>query len=422
MRLHRDCVAAILLIVVIAAPSIVHADSLSVRAGVGYDFLSQEYFLDTAQLFDTLEATVDLKSDYLDDFKGILRLAWLPLDNRNLELRSTLEQSADDFRMRLDGDIRTKSSKLDFLLSSEFDWREHIGDSADAGDGYVFGSTRARLKTKVNEMTSLWLETKADFVTFEEVSAYSQSYYRVGGKLGLMRSFESLSSLDLNLFYLARKVPDSTALDYSSAGVEGSFFGFYSLGTLDVYARLELKDYNRPAEEMDYTRFEVDGRHQVRISQSLFLRQELDVDMTRFVAPDVVNLDYSRIGLVLLGGAELADFTFAIGPDLELLTEKDADNLPGQDYFETAFRADLDYLNPGVVFGSIESVTGFRNLEKESSLQSDFSFERVNLIADWTLLGNLNLNILLSAEWEWHENRAENNRILLLSSSLSYSF
>jgi len=30
--------------------------------------------------------------------------------------------------------------------------------------------------------------------------------------------------------------------------------------------------------------------------------------------------------------------------------------------------------------------------------------------------GHLNLNLLLSADWEWHDNPDENSRLLLLSS------
>jgi hypothetical protein len=34
----------------------------------------------------------------------------------------------------------------------------------------------------------------------------------------------------------------------------------------------------------------------------------------------------------------------------------------------------------------------------------------------------LNLSVLLSAEWEWHDVDEENNQIFLLSSGLSYTF
>ncbi len=74
------------------------------------------------------------------------------------------------------------------------------------------------------------------------------------------------------------------------------------------------------------------------------------------------------------------------------------------------------------LFCSIESILGYRNLKYENELQSDFSFERLNIIADVRIWSVLSLSVLFSAEWEWHERKEENSQIYLLSSNLSYAF
>ncbi|MGD8922133.1 MAG: hypothetical protein PVH24_02710, partial [Candidatus Zixiibacteriota bacterium] len=107
---------------------------------------------------------------------------------------------------------------------------------------------------------------------------------------------------------------------------------------------------------------------------------------------------------------------------VEMLREETSDFSVIEDYVEIGAKLMIDFMRAGNLFGSLESYTGVRNLRSESSLQSDFRYERINLIGDWNITRALNLNVLLSAEWEWHDSTAENNNILLLSSGLSYTF
>ncbi len=422
MELIRVCVAAILLALAVALPTTSIADSLTVRAGIGYDFLSQEYFVDTSLLIDSVEANLALKTEYLDDFKGLVNLAYYPFSDRRLELNAVCEQTRDDSRVRLWSNLRTKSDHLRFDMRNELDWRRPTDDSSETNNGYAHGYTQARLRVPVSTSTTLWCKGKADFVQFDQVSTYSQDYYRLGGHLGVTHTFASLSSFDLSLSTLYRQVPDSTQLDYRSIGLESAFFGFYTNGEVDIYARLESKNYNQTEKSSDYRRLEVDGRHKLRLANGFFSRQIIDLELTDFLAEDYVSYDYTRIGLTLMGGWEGEQISLAGGPDLELLTERNLEQAEGQDYFESGLKIDLDLILPSSVFASLESVTGFRNLENESSLQSDFTFERIYLVADWTLMQHLNMDIMLSAEWEWHDNQAENNRILMLSTGISYRF
>jgi hypothetical protein len=83
---------------------------------------------------------------------------------------------------------------------------------------------------------------------------------------------------------------------------------------------------------------------------------------------------------------------------------------------------DADLMMINRLFLSAESTTGLRNLKYEDDLQSDYTFERVNLIGDLKIIAGLNLNFLMSAEWEWHSNSNENSALYLLSSNLTYTF
>jgi hypothetical protein len=403
-------------------PGASNASGLQFKAGVGYDFLSYEYFFDSL-LVDTLEASLVTSTTFLDDFKGQFSVFYAPFLDRRLELRANYEQNSELLRVKLYGDSRLPLGKHSLDLKNELDWRQRYRGDDEPGDSYVYGQSRARLNLALNESLVSWWQLSCDFVRFDSLAAYNFNHFRVGGKTGLSRSFESLSFLDMDLFVMYRRVPDSLELNYLSAGVEGSFFGFYDRNELDIFLSLEHRNYQMPENQDDYYRLETDGRHKMLIKGNWYSRQELEFELALFNEDDLINQNYFRIGGALQGGIQLNNIGLWLGPEVEYLTEQATDYLEeGEDYVETGARTDLDYMVSGVFLGTAESLFGYRNLKYENDLQSNFIYERLNIIADWNIYQGLNFNIIFSAEWEWHDNDEENSQIFLLSSGLRYSF
>jgi len=417
----RICVAAIVLTFVLAHTQEARGDQISLQAGLAYDFISQEYFFDSL-LVDTLDASLVLKTTYLDDIKGRVSLSYLPLQDDRLQLRSIYEHSQDDIRVRFYGDLDTRVGGAKLDIRQELDWRTRYAGLEKPGDSYLFGLLQSRLRVPVSRSLTAWGRIKGDFVVFDTVSAYSYNHGRFGVQLGLTKEFPGFSVLDGFLFAITRKVPDSTALDYASYGASATYFGFYPSGEVDVFSYIEKRDYRLPDGKNDYTRFELDARNKVRLTDRFFTRQELEFELVTFPVEPVYSPDYRKGRLAILGGVEKGLFSIALGPDIEMLREESSDLGGIEDYVEIGGKLMVDFMRAGSLFGSLESYTGVRNLKSESSLQSDFRYERINLIADWNLTRALNFNVLLSAEWEWHDSKAENNNILLLSTGLSYTF
>ena len=405
--------------------SSIQAAGLSFRAGVGYEFLSQEFFLDSLSRTgaDSLAALTALKTTYLDDVRAQLSVSYVPSDRSRPELHSSLEQTRDFVRLKFLADYRPTLGRLRLDWSGEIDWKEGYGDSAKPDDSYVYGYGRARFMLPLSERLSLSWQVRSDFVSFDSAAPYSFDHYRLGGKAGILRTFAGFSSLDMYLFCLARKVPDSSGLEYLSCGAEMSFLGFYPRGELDLLVRVESKNYNLPGKQDDYIRLEADIRNKVSLGNLFFIRQEVDLEAHSFGQSDFFNNNYQRLELNLVGGVEKHTLSAGLGPHFEVLSEeKNGDMSFGEDYCETGLKTDLDYMNPGLLFCSVESVLAFRNLYQEGDLHSDFLIERLNLLGDWRILGAMSLNILLSAEWEWHEKAEENNRLFLVSAGAYYTF
>ena len=406
--------------------SSIQASDLRFKAGLGYEFLSQDFYLDSVgtSIDDTLAAVTQFKTTYLDNLKAQFSLRYQPLDNRTLEFQADLDQTSDLMRLRLANRYRPNWGPFKIDWQGEFDWRKNVGDGADRSDAYIYGYSRAKLMLPISARSTLSWQLRGDVVQFDSVAAPSFNHYRIGGEVGYSLYFADYSSLSFKSFMQGRKVADSTRLDYLSYGLEGSLLAFYGLGgELDVYTRLEVKDYNQLPDEGDYLRAETTIRHKLPVKGQLFAKQELEVEAITYDQSDLYTANNTRLSLDLLMGYDWLTFVPALGPHLEYLNEADyGDYMAGEGYFEGGLQAEVDYIDAARVFVSAESVTGRRSLTDESDYLTDFTFERINLLADLRLWRGLNFTALLSAEWEWHDQADENSRIMVLSSGLSYTF
>ncbi|MBD3257903.1 hypothetical protein GF377_05680 [candidate division GN15 bacterium] len=403
------------------------ADVLSVKAGLGYEFLSQEFFVDSLDEAgaDSLAIITSNKTTYLDDLKAQFSLRWRPRDDRKLEFRADYDQTPDVIRLRLANYFRPTWGKVKVDWQGELDVRHGYGDEADATDSYLYGQGRAKFMLPIATRSTLFWRLRGDFVQFDSVAAPSFNHWRLGGETGYLLYFGDFSSWSTSGFLLGRSVPDSTPANYLSYGLESSMLAFYGPGNeLDIYARLEVKDYNQPLEEDDYVRLEGNIRHKMRLGRLFFFRQDFESEALIFDKSDAYTSNYARYRLNLLLGIELTQMTAALGPHLELQDEDTIDDefAIGESYLESGIQAELDYIDADWVFASVESVFGYRNLREETDFLTSFTFERLSLLADIRFWDRVSLTALVSAEWEWHDDPEENSRLILLSTGVYYTF
>jgi hypothetical protein len=367
-----------------------------------------------------------LKTTYLDDFKGQLSLTYVPFADYRLEVRSTFEQTEDQYRVRSYANHRAKLGSLGLDWNIELDRGDGSFDAAGVDLGYLWGYGRARLSLPLSPQTSVWARLKSDLVRFDSAREGASNYVRLGGQLGIQKYFDNFSSMSGNLFYVARDVSASTSDDYSSLGIEGYWLGFYGGGEADVITSLEIRDYDASGDLDDYLRAELTARNRHHLGTSTFLREELEIELIRFDTTEYLVKDYFRLETALLFGLERRPYSIAAGPHLETFSESQAsDYILGEDFVEPAVEVEFEVLLPGRLFGSLESVTGHRNLTDEGGADdfySDFAFERINLLVDWKIVAGLSLNMILSGDWEWHKQSDENSRLFLTSSNLIYTF
>ncbi|MEW5796773.1 MAG: hypothetical protein AB1772_10490 [Candidatus Zixiibacteriota bacterium] len=401
---------------------------LSLKAGVGYEFFSQEFFLDSlAQAgADSLEITTALKTTYLDDLKAQVRIGYIPLEDYRLELDGFYEQTEDSYRLRGYWNHRPAFGPFRLDWNSEVDWRDGTPEVGEADPGYLTGSGRVKLAYPVTLSTSLWTRGKAEFVRFDSVETGAFNYRRFTGEIGTSYTTSNYSLLSFSGFFTRRHVPDSPEQEYQSIGLDASFLGFYTSGEIDILSRYESRDYNRSGNLDDYGRWDLDLRNRHNLSRRFFAREEIELELIAFDTTSYLTSTYRRIETCVMAGLTGESGSIAAGPRLELLRESQTESyLIAEDYTEYGIKAQFDFIRPSQVFGSLETVAGVRDRREVGTDQtsySDFVFERLSLLGDWTPANGLSLNVLLSVDWEWHDNPDQNSRLVLLTSNLVYAF
>ncbi|PWB76312.1 hypothetical protein C3F09_00550 [candidate division GN15 bacterium] len=394
------------------------------RAGLGYDFISQRYFLDSVvgSASDTFFQQWAMTTDYLNDVKGILDFRYRPSGARGTEVRALYEQTPDLLRARLSGLWTRSGSTATWLSRGELDWRDRISGNSRTGDDYVLGTGESGVRVRLGDNWAIRSKLLGEFVDFRGATAYAYDYRRLTGKIGFERSLGLLSAFSLDGFISTRQVPDSQPLSYVSVGGEGSLIGLTGSTEIDLYCRLERKNYDAAAHRDDYTGLNATSHLRLGFGGKFFLEPTGQIDALWFDPADPLNNDYFRGRFWLGGGLDWDEITVAIGPEIDILSEQVTADVTGENYFEAGGKLAVDCLLPGRLFASAESSTGHRNVRGETDYLSDFAYERISLLADWTVTSRINLNILAAAEWEWHDVATDDSRLLLISSSLTYSF
>jgi len=393
------------------------------KAGLGYDFVSQEYFIDSVRLggADSILELSLLEKDYLDDKKAILSVEYNPDKKGRYILAAGWEQTPNIIRASGRGLITLGDYTNQFLTEFNIDVKERYRGTIEMGEEMTVINGTARYKKRLSSMFDGRIRLFGESVDFDSIGSYIYKYFRLGGDLELNLLTRDFNSIYAKFGVYKRNVPDSGQLDYSvirgSAGYLGSLLGSYMASEIAI----EKKDYNQIKDINDYTLATFQSDMRFPLGREFQLKADFNIENYDFKAQNSLNDDYflSRSGLLL--GWEIGEFSLSVGPKIEFLeieTEYENDD----DYFEFFGFVEIDYYGPGKVFFLLDNQVGKRTYKNNPLFYSDFIFDRVSLVGNITISRGLSADILFSADWEWHSVESDDSRLYLLSSSLTYSF
>jgi hypothetical protein len=397
--------------------------TLTFRAGLGYDFVSQENFIDSVRLggADSILELSLLEKDYLDDKKAILSVEYNPDQKGRYILAAGWEQTPNIIRASGRGLITLGNYTNQLLTEFNIDVKERYRGTIEMGEEMTVINGTVRYKKRLSSMFDSRIRLFGESVDFDSTGSYIYNYSRLGGDLEFNLLTHDFNSIYTKFGAEKRNVPDSGQLDYllirGSAGYLGSLFGSYMVSELTI----EKKDYKQVDDLNDHTLVTFQSDMRFPLGKEFQLKTDVNIENYDFKAENSLSDDYflARTGLLL--GWENGGFSLSLGPKIELL-EIESEYENDDDYFEFFGFAEIDYYRPEKVFLLLDNQMGRRTYKNNPLFYSDFIFDRVSLIGNITITRRLSADILFSADWEWHRVESDDSRLYLLSSSLTYSF
>lgn len=421
--------SALILILNLAGIAAADGDpgDFNIRFGLGYDFVSQEYFTSSSRYDTSLTPDADLtditllSKDYLDDKKGLIYLTLNPRNEGRYVLETGWEQTPDILRALGRGHL-TVGGK-DSRLESDFDFeikRRYHGEAEVGEDLSVFrGKTKyvRRLSEQVESNFRLYGEN----VAFDSTGSLVYNYSRIGGELGFNIFSRNFNSIFLRAGVEARDVPDSSQLNFLQFRGSIGYFGALGKSQISADLTVENKNYDSPDDRDDYLLTTFYGHVKIPAGENYFVRPLASLEYFNFKSDEFINRDYLLARGGLLVGRDYNRISLAVGPKFQLHSIS-SDYEADDDYLEYMAFGSADFFYSDRILCLFENQVGRRGYQNDPIYYSDFTFDRLSLIGSFRLLGTLNLDLLFSAEWEWHEIESDDSRLYLLSSGLRYTF
>ncbi len=421
-------ISGIIILIFVGVSRADDSGDFSFRVGMGYDFVSQEYFISSSRYDtslipdpDAAASSILLEKDYLDDKKGLAYLKFNAGGEGRQLFEVGWEQTPDIFRAVGRGHFTL--GRRENMLEGDFniEFKERYRGAADEGEDLSVVEGWARYRRKLSTSTESIIRVRGETVAFDSTGELVYNYSKIGVETGF-----NIFAGNFNLFYIQaglekRFVPDSGQLDFIQIRADLGYSGAFLGGQLSSELALENKNYNQPDDRDDYTLVTFYNNLRLALGESYFLKPELNLEKFNFSVQDFISDDYllGRAGIIL--GRQFKDLSVSLGPKVELLSVEN--NLESNDdYLEYYAQAGIDFYHLNGVFLLFENQLGTRNYNNETVYYSDFTFDRISLIGNLKIVSSLNFNILLSAEWEWHDISSDDSRLYLLSSSLTYNF
>jgi len=399
----------------------------SIRFGLGYDFVSQEYFTSSSRYDTSLTADPDLtdvallSKDYLDDKKGLVYLKIDPKAEGRYIFEAGWEQTPEMLRAVGWGHIVLGNHRNRLETDLNFEIKDRYNGEPDAGEELSIVKGKVRYAKKLSETIESSIRIYAENVAFDSTGSFIYDYSRVGSEAGFNILSRGFNSVFFSAGIEKRNVPDSGLLDYTLVRANLGYFGLVAESRISVDLTAENKDFNSPDNQNDYLLTTLYGDLKIPADPNYFLKPLLSLEYFNFKNDDYVNDDYVLAGGGLLLGRDYDRLSIAVGPKIELhsiATDFDDDD----DYLEYLIFGSIDLLYSDRILCLFENQIGRRGYKNDPLYYSDFTFDRISLIGSFKIAGALNFDLLLSAEWEWHEIKADDNRFYLLSSGLNYTF
>lgn len=393
------------------------------KAGLNYDFISQDYYLrdiDTLGISEDSLAELRSHSDRIDEKGTDLRVALQHKGSAKVILANNMFLSDEKIRNQVS--LRIEWGALRFTSDAEFKSYDNSDDFAIYASRFQ-NSSRLGFEFLASDDWRAEISQEFEYTGYGNRSASVYGYRQHESRLRVRRQLGDFSGLELALRFDQRDSYDSSLLDFSKGIAEIGLDYIGASKSIQSRIYFERKSYSREDSKGDYYFVGPFLDAAFSLSEQLELSPQLDLQYYRFDGQSLASFSHWRgLSQVELNYHYDLLSTFSLGLARERFQATDT-VYNEQDYQATKLLAGYENLTSRRFTFTLDSQFGWRNyLNDGSDFYTDHWFVNLDLLTDLNLTDRIRFSVIGGTSFEYHDDKVDDVFLYLLSGNLSYRF
>jgi hypothetical protein len=414
-------------LVSVSASGQMPADRFRLTVGLGYDHITQGYYLsqiDTLAVDEDSLTYLKQTSDALNDIRLKTRLEWSApgLTTGYFKFDNLTYLSNEDLRNSLV--LSFRSGPL--TLENDFHARGVWDEGKTSQKGYLTNTIGGRFKPEISDGFFFVLRNSFELVRYDGSSEYEYYFDYNYNKLsiGFEKQFGWTDQIALIYRNDMRVVSDSTRLNYTR---HRALFELNWSPTFDISLELEnelMRIESDKENDLDDGWEElIEGRATLHLGDKWKAGLRNLFEYVAYDSQDVVNFDYTYNTTELLISRNLSTYSEIFVKPSALLFSSKYTEFEQQDYEQYAVEYGFDISRGDWLWLSVSHKIGHRDYRHEADeFYTDYLLNQLNLLGNLKIFANVRLNTILSIDWEDHEQDGDDNNLSLFSIGVDYRF
>ena len=403
-------------------------------AEFGYDRFAQIYRFTDSALLQPSDGTIGVGTslrdtvDVFTELRGQAELSVRRLKGTHrFEMLGLGSMGTEMNRGYFQGVYRYRPEKSPTLWDAELELEGRAfqrNSSFQLSHDNLRAMGRLQWRRRLDPSVELGLKLRAETVAYDghSVFEYDQSRWTVSGTAAIRRGLGF--HLDLEAGGGSRSVPDSTEIAYDRAFLQSDLYWPLGIGgTFSLFTSFERRAFRDPQTRSPYwdllaepgLRFSLAESWQLKLqSPQEFLLYDIDGEVYQDTWLGQAGVELAR----RLGELEVGvqpRWTWNVSPF-------DTDD----EFRQPSVALNADLYGGGKLWFSFSEEFGWRNYEDPPSdsieVYTDYTFFRTTLMASYTFMEHLSLQVFVSDEPDIHQREEDDNRLTLYSLTLRSTF
>ena len=398
-------------------------DNLDITVGLGYDKMTQGYYLsliDTLTLDEDSILTLKQDSDELNAYRLRAAIEWSKSSDAGNSLRigNSFTGSGDDLRNSLEATCKYRSLEI----RNKLDARAVLDANSSSRNGYVSNVAVFRFKPELSDGLFFVARDAFEIVRYDGSGEFIFDYNYNKFSVGFERQFGWTDMFSVTYRNDIRSVRDSTRLDLTRHRFRMQLDWSPTFSTTirldnELSRILAEKEGDLDDSWEDYLEIEL----YAIFSESWRASLRNQFEYVTYDTQDVVNFDYlyntSEFTLTRSVSDELQIFA---KPSLAIFWSRRSD-FEQQDYLQSDVEYGFDLSVGTGLWLSASHRIGSRNYTNESNMfYTDYMLNQLNLLGDIRIYDGIRFSVLISTDWETHDLDENDNSLSLISIGLDY--